>query len=214
MEQNLTRQLSPTEIVIGANKICVDIQCDGISVTNGLLDIHKQRKEMQKYEFKLPKGSLYSPFPIPAYQVLGRAKEYQAQKVLLALVSYMGRSSNAVFPSYTTIAKAAGISRNSINAGLKVLHEYGFIKSIKYPAGIQARSKYFIQPACWDTSRMNSEAMPYKKLIARCQACGVGLDRGEFGVSEDLKVHWGCGGIVVYLKRHKKRRNQNPSEGY
>jgi hypothetical protein len=81
----------------------------------------------------LPKGSLYTPFPVPAYQVLGRAKQYNAQKVLLALVSYMGKNNNAVFPSYTTIAKAAGLGRNSISEGLKVLHEYGFIKSCEVP---------------------------------------------------------------------------------
>jgi hypothetical protein len=161
----------------------------------------------QNGDFHLPKGSLYTPFPVPAYQVLGRAKEYQAQKVLLALVSYMGKNNNAVFPSYTTICKAAGIGRNSIRPALDVLHEYGFLKSVKYPAGIQARSKYFIQFSCWDTGRMNEKAKPYKKYIARCLACGSELDRGDFAFSPLGKVHWGCGGEVVYLQGHKKRRN-------
>ena len=169
---------------------------------------------MQKIDFKLPKGSLYSPFPIPAYQVLGKAREYQAQRVLLALVSYMGKSSNAVFPSYTTIARACGISRNSINEGLKVLHNYGFIKSVKIPVGIQARNKYFIQTSCWDTSRMNYLAKAQKTPIARCKACGEAIDRGEFGIGGDLMVHWGCGGIVDYLGSVKKRRNQSPSDSY
>jgi len=160
----------------------------------------------EKGNFHLPKGSLYSPFPIPAYQVLGRAKQYQAQKVLLALVSFMGKSNNAVFPSYTTIAKSAGIGRNSIKAGLDVLHDYGFIKSVKFPVGIQARSKYFLQFSCWDSSRMNKSAMPYKKLIARCLACLSLLDRGDFAISPSGKVHWGCGGKVFYLAGSKKRR--------
>ena len=159
--------------------------------------------------FRLPKGSLYSPFPIPAYQVLGRAKEFNAQKVLMALVSYMGKSNNVVYPSYTTIAKAAGISRNSINAGLKVLHEYGFIKSVKFPVGIQARSKYFLQPSCWDTGRMNSKAKPFKKVIARCEACNGALDRGDFDFSPNGKVHWGCGGKVTYLKSFKNARDNS-----
>ena len=116
----------------------------------------------QNGDFHLPKGSLYTPFPVPAYQVLGKAREYQAQKVLLALVSYMGKNNNAVFPSYTTICKAAGMGRNSIRPALDVLHDYGFVKSVKYPAGIQARSKYFIQFSCWDTGRMNEKAKPYK----------------------------------------------------
>ena len=162
----------------------------------------------QEGDFHLPKGSLYTPFPVPAYQVLGRAKQYNAQKVLLALVSYMGKSSNAVFPSYTTIAKAAGLGRNSISEGLKVLHEYGFIKSVKYPNGVQARIKYFIQFACWDSGRMNSVAGQHRKFIAKCLACNAGMDRGGFDFSPLGKVHWGCGGIVEYLQSYKKRRDQ------
>ena len=161
----------------------------------------------EKGNFHLPSGSLYSPFPIPAYQILGRAKEYQAQKVLLALVSYMGKSNNVVYPSYSTIAKAAGMSRNSIRAGLDVLHEYGFIKSVKYPVGVQARCKYFLQFACWDSGRMNSLAKPYKKHIARCRACLKLLDRGEFALSPSGKVHWGCGGKVHYLPEKKIARD-------
>jgi len=157
--------------------------------------------------FHLPKGSLYTPFPVPAYQVLGRAKQYNAQKVLLALVSHMGKNNNAVFPSYSTIMKSAGIGRNSVSAGLKVLHDYGFIKSVKLPNGIKSRNKYFIQFACWDTGRMNKLAKPYQDLIARCSACGEGLTRGDFDFSPLGKVHWGCGGIVEYTSSHKKRRN-------
>jgi hypothetical protein len=158
--------------------------------------------------FHLPKGSLYTPFPVPAYQVLGRAKQYNAQKVLLALVSHMGKNNNAVFPSYTTIAKAAGLGRNSISEGLKVLHEYGFIKSVKYANGIQARIKYFIQYSCWDSGRMNEVAMPYKKYIACCFACREKLSRADYGISPAGKVHWGCGGFVYPLVRDKKRRDQ------
>ena len=114
-------------------------------------------------DFHLPKGSLYSPFPIPAYQVLGRAGEYQAQKVLLALVSFMGKSNNAVFPSYTTISKSAGMSRNSIRPALDVLHEYGFLKSVKYPVGKQARSKYFIGDS-HDSRSLPSQDLSHKEL--------------------------------------------------
>ena len=158
--------------------------------------------------FHLPKGSLYTPFPVPAYQVLGAAKQYNAQRVLLALISFMGKNNNAVFPSYSTIAKSSGISRNSISKGLKVLLEYEFIKSIKYPNGIQARKKYFIQMACWNSGRMNEIAKPYQLKIARCTACGEGLNRGEFDFSPLGKVHWGCGGIVEFLNSYKKRRDQ------
>lgn len=153
--------------------------------------------------FHLPKGSLYTPFPVPAFQVLGRAKQYNAQRVLMTLVSYMGKNNNAVFPSYSTIAKAAGLGRNSVSAGLKVLHEYGFIKSVKYPNGVQARIKYFIQFACWDSGRMNEVAQPHKKIVGKCSACFKFLSRGDFAPSPLGFVHWGCGGYVVLLKPRK-----------
>ena len=159
-------------------------------------------------DFHLPKGSLYTPFPVPAYQVLGRAKQYNAQKVLLALVSYMGKNNNVVFPSYTSITKSAGMGRNSVSAGLKVLKEYGFIKTFHINIGKTSRNKYFIQYACWDSSRMNEVAQPYKKIVARCFACRKKLSRAEYASSPLGKVHWGCGGFVYPLSRDEKRRDQ------
>ena len=104
--------------------------------------------------------------------------------------------------------KAAGIGRNSVSSGLKVLHESGFIKSIKYPNGVQARIKYFIQNACWDSGRMNEVAQPYKKIVARCFVCTKKLSRGEYASSPLGKVHWGCGGFVYLLAKDDKRRDQ------
>lgn len=87
------------------------------------------------HQFLIPKGSLYTPSPVTAYKALGAAKKWQAQKILLALVSYIGKSNNCVFPSYTSIAKVAGMSRKSISSGLSVLLEYDFIRSAKYRDG-------------------------------------------------------------------------------
>jgi hypothetical protein len=42
---------------------------------------------MQNESLNLGTGSLYSAFPIPSYQVLAKAKEYNAQRVLMCLVS-------------------------------------------------------------------------------------------------------------------------------
>lgn len=120
----------------------------------------------------------------------------------------MGKNDNAVFPSYTTIARCAGIGRNSIKAGLDVLEDYGFIKKIKYPVGIQARSKYFIQFACWNSGRMNEKAIPTKKVVARCLACMKKISRAEFAHSPLGKVHWGCGGFVFSLTKEEMRRNR------
>ena len=165
--------------------------------------------------FNLPKGSLYTPFPVPAYKVLGAAREWQAQKVLLALVSYMGKSNNCVFPSYTTIAKIAGMSRKSISSGLNVLLEYEFIRAARYRDGKKARRKYYIQPSCWNINLMTKDARSFatsfSPLIARCLACGEGLGRSDFDFGEIGKVHWGCGGFVVYLNSYLQNRPESES---
>lgn len=161
-------------------------------------------------QFQLPKGSLYTPFPVPAYKVLGTAKQWQAQKVLLALVSHMGKSNNCVFPSYTTIAKEAGMSRKSISSGISTLLEYDFIRSAKYREGKKSRRKYYIQPGCWNINLMTSDAKSisrnFSPIIARCLACGEGLGRADFDFGELGKIHWGCGGFVVYLNSYLKKR--------
>ena len=157
-------------------------------------------------QFRLPKGSLYSAFPIPAYQVLGRAREYQAQKVLLALTSYLGKGSYCVFPSYTTIARVSGMSRNSISKGLTVLYEYGFIKIAKYREGKESRRKYYLQPSCWDSSRMNGLAKIMRTMNYICLDCKEVMDRGGFGLSPLGKVHYGCGGMVISLETKNRAK--------
>jgi predicted transcriptional regulator len=148
----------------------------------------------------LPKGSLYSPLPIPAFQVLSNKSEFQAQKVLLALVLHMGKNNNCVYPSYTTIAETVGISRNSISKGLTVLYDLGFIRIARFPQGKQWRSKYYLQECCWVSNKMRKDVSNYRIKSYRCLACFKYLDKSGFGVSGDKKVHWGCGGIVFRVK--------------
>jgi hypothetical protein len=149
---------------------------------------------------QIKKGGLYSFQPIPAQQVLGKAGEYQAQKLLLCLTSFLGKGSNCVYPSYTTIARSCGMSRNSISAALTVLFEYGFIRIHKFRDGKKSRSKYYIQDACWNTSMMNEIARKQRVPIAVCIDCGVVMDRGGFGISPLGKIHYGCGGSVIFLE--------------
>ena len=149
---------------------------------------------------QIKKGGLYSAQPILAQQVLGKAKEYQAQKLLLCLTSYLGKGSNCVYPSYTTIARSCGMSRNSISAGLTVLFEYGFIKIFRFREGKKSRSKYYIQNACWDSSLMNELARKQRVPTAVCIDCGVLMDRGGFGIGPLGKIHYGCGGSVIFLE--------------
>ena len=75
-------------------------------------------------------GGLYAPLPIPAYQVLARMGDHKAKDVLVCLVSHLGSNGTSAYPSYTTIAAEAGMSRNSIRKALDVLDEYGFIKTV------------------------------------------------------------------------------------
>jgi hypothetical protein len=159
----------------------------------------------------IKKGGLYSAFPIPAYQILGRAKEFQAQKILLCLVSHLGMGTNCVFPSYTRIAKSCGVGRNAISAGLTVLFEYGFIKIYKYREGKQSRSKYYIQNSCWDTSLMNSKARRHQFLNSVCLDCGELMDRGGYGMSPLGKVHYGCGGPVISLDAKDRAKGNSSS---
>jgi hypothetical protein len=155
-------------------------------------------------------GKLYSPFPIPAYQVLAQAKQYKAQRVLLALVSHMGRNNRKVFPSYTRIQKCTGLSRKSISEGLITLLGFGFIKVHRHRRGKENRSIYYLQDSCWDTSQMNKESKELREAGFRCYACYVYLDRGDFALSGTTRVHWGCGGIVLPVAKREMPRNQIP----
>jgi len=158
-------------------------------------------------KFAIRTGGLYAPLPIPAFQVLARAGEYQAQKVLLALVLHMGKNDNCVFPSYTTIATTVGISRNSISKGLTILYDHGFIKIARFPQGKQWRSKYYLQEACWNSGKMSETTMKFRKKSAVCLDCGELMDRGGYGISPRGAVHWGCGGSVIAVSLKQIARN-------
>lgn len=158
-------------------------------------------------QFHLPKGSMYAPLPIPAFQVLAKASEYQAQKVLLAFVLHMGKNNNCVWPSYTKIASTVGMSRNSISKGIKVLKEYEFINVAYYREGKNSRRKYYLQQSCWDSSRMSDLAKSQRPKIARCLACLKYLGGGDYLTVNGTQIHWGCGGFVMKLGADKSARD-------
>ncbi len=154
-------------------------------------------------------GGLYSPFPIPAYQVLARAGEHQAQKVLLCLISHLGMNGYLVFPAYPTIAWEAGISQNGIRKALDVLEDFGFIKIFKHREGKKDRNKYYLQAGCWDTSKMNAKASSYMVKPYQCLDCKKQLDRGQFQMAEDGRTaHWGCGGPVTKIELIEKAKQK------
>ena len=156
-------------------------------------------------------GNLYSPFPIPAYQVLCEAKEYKAQRVLLALVSHMGKNNRCVWPTYNRIMKVSGVrNRTAISKSLTTLVEYGFIKIFHYREGLKERSKYYLQDSCWNPSLMNSQARQYRRASALCLACLLYLERGDYAISGDSRVHYGCGGFVMLVLEREMPRKQIP----
>jgi DNA-binding transcriptional ArsR family regulator len=168
----------------------------------------KMNKKYQEGPLNIPKGSLWAAFPIPAFQVLSNAGEYQAQKVLTALLMHMGMNSNCIWPSYTQIARNVGMSRTSISKALTVLYNFGFIRIGRFAEGKHWRSRYYIQPGCYTSGSMNSLAKQFREKHYRCLACLKFVDRGDFGFSETKRVHFGCGGFVMPVKP----RN-NPSIG-
>ena len=152
--------------------------------------INKQTGEITTIKIK----GLWSPFPIPAYKVLEKQKEWQAQRVLTCLVSFLGDSGFTVWPSYDAISARCGISRNGIRPALNVLLDNGFIKIGQWNEGKKERNKYYLQASC-----------AHLKPTHKCIDCGKALDGGGYGKDANArKVHWGCGGTVISLESISK----------
>lgn len=147
-------------------------------------------------------GNLYSAFPIPAYQVLAKAKEYNAQRVLVCLVSHMGFNNRCVWPSYPTIMSESGVrNRNTVSRSISTLVEFGFVKTFHIREGKKEFTKYYLQGCCWNSSFMNEKARKYRIAEHKCLACLKYLERGHFFTSGETKVHYNCGGFVLPVKK-------------
>lgn len=166
---------------------------------------------MEEEALNFGSGNLYSPHPIPAYDVLAAAGEYNAQRVLMSLINHMGYSNRCVWPSYTTIAAKSGVRNlNTISRSITVLVEFGFVKTYHYREGKKNRVKYYLQGSCWNSSFMNERARRYRPAKARCLACLMYLVRGDYFFSGDDKVHYGCGGFVMSVAEREMPRDQIP----
>ena len=146
-------------------------------------------------------GGLYAPLPIPAYQVLARMGDHTAKDVLVCIVSHLGKNGTCSYPSYTTIATEAGVSRNTIRKSLDVLEEYGFIKTAYFREGKKDRNKYYVQEAAYNSGLMNKYAKRYRGVTAGCRRCGQFFDRGSYGVGPLGPIHFGCGGSVKVFRQ-------------
>jgi hypothetical protein len=157
----------------------------------------KGATKMYDNDLNFGKGKLYSALPIPAYKALAKAKEWPAQRVLIGLMSFAGKNTRCVFPSYTKLSQITGMTRSTVSKGLKTLAEYELIKVFRFYKDGKLHNKYYLQDACWDSSRLKGALRQYTKKVAMCDACGKSLNRGEFGIGPDWAVHWGCGGFII-----------------
>lgn len=146
---------------------------------------------------EIKRGGLYAALPIPAYKILAQAKEHVAKDVLVCLVSHLGRWGAVCYPSYSTIARETGRSRNSIRSGLQVLYDFGFVRVYQVKQGKRLRNKYYIQQACYSTKLMNKAALRFLPKIATCLRCRERLSSGEIGFGKENSHHYGCGGITT-----------------
>jgi Fe2+ or Zn2+ uptake regulation protein len=155
-------------------------------------------------------GGLYSALPIPAYRVLGRAKEFQAQRVLVCLISFQGSAGTEVFPSYDQINKSCGIGRNQIRKALDVLVDYGFVKIFNHRTeGNKERNLYYIQECVYKVHLMQEDLRGIIKQSHRCLACAERVTRVDCAQGPEGLVHFGCGGHVVSLRKQPPNKTSN-----
>ena len=160
-------------------------------------------EEIEVSELRLTQGGLYSPFPIPAYRLLGAADEHVAKDVLTCLISHMGLGNRKVFPSISLIMKEAHRGRSSVIAGIRTLENFGFIKKYQFwEPGKRKRSIYYLQDACWNNDRMNRDALAFAPIVGRC-GCGAAVKLGEVGAGMHTFHHFGCGDVVKLFSTRK-----------
>jgi hypothetical protein len=170
--------------------------------------IPEEHPESEPLEIR--KTGLYSPFPIHAYRILGLAKEHVAKDVLVCFISHLGQANKnkMVKPSYKTICRETGRSRNSVAKGIRTLLEYGFIRKKTIYESKKKRNLYFIQESCYHLDLMNVKARFYLPVVGRCE-CGGAVRLGEYGVGGDALHHYGCGEVVHLLKSVIRTKEAN-----
>jgi hypothetical protein len=106
------------------------------------------------------------------------------------------------------MAESGVRNRNTVSRAISTLVEFGFIKTFHIRDGKRERTKYFIQGGCWNGAFMNVVARPYRRAKARCLACLLYLERGDYFFSGEERVHYNCGGFVMSVQDRDLPRNQ------
>jgi len=148
---------------------------------------------------------LYAKVPVMAYNLLGDLKQYQAQKILACLCSYMDFDTYISWPGYKAIARRAGISKNSIRKGLDVLEELGFVKvSKRDTGGLRKSNQYLVKYYAYRPDLWNWEMASMLPKKGRCIDCAALVNLAQYETGPRGKhVHLGCGGRVVLFTAQK-----------
>ena len=99
----------------------------------------------------LPKNSVWSALPIPAYKYLAAIRDNFAKDVLICLMSFLGlgKSSSVVTPSIATLSRMTGRNEASVRKGLNTLIALGYIHKETKRAGRFQNNEYTILPKCY-----------------------------------------------------------------
>jgi hypothetical protein len=162
-----------------------------------------------KRSLVLGEGSLYAAFPIPAFKLLAENEQHLANRVFTVLIAHLG-TSNEAFPSITRIAEMTGMSRGSVQKGLKVLYEYEFVVKRKQKSGRHYRNFYYIQESAYKESKFSGVAQRLQRRLGMCTSCSKIVSLSEVGAWGDTDdyCHFGCGGKIK-----KFRGVQKPKAG-
>jgi len=148
---------------------------------------------------------LWAHFPIRAYQALGNGGFYHAQRVLLCLVSHMGRDSWEVFPSYPTITALSGVHKNYIRGALDTLIAFEFIEVSRRKSLLGQHNLYRLNPQMYQEQYLNDLARSYLAKPLYCLDCHKPLLHGDVGIlASGMRTHFGCGGTAITID--SKRR--------
>jgi len=148
-------------------------------------------------------NSTYVRVPVPALKVLADMRRYAAQRILIALCTYMDINTHECWPSYTSIEKRAGVSRGSIKPNLDLLVELGFLKVTKRNMGGKRNSNFYVVTIVgYKENLWGPELKAYLPYIGICIACGNNVKRSESSESTaGESFHLRCGGSVHKLKK-------------
>jgi len=173
----------------------------------------RQKEFDEAYETITPWGTkdkTYVRVPVKALNLLADLKQYKAQRLLLALCTYMDFNNHTCWPSYPAIMERSGLRKNDIKANLDLLVEFKFIKVRKKHMGGEGISNFYTitdvgyLPHLWECDLRAT--LP---ISAVCGACAKPLRAGDYsGKINGRSHHFGCGGqVIIYSSKKQAKRH-------